>query len=127
MAGLGLTTAQVLQLGGGDERLSALYQAAAALVYPSKYEGFGIPPLEAMWLDCPVICSNSSSIPEVVGEAGEYFDPLDQDSIRSSMERVLQSTERRQELIGLGRIRRELFTWERCAQQTAEVYRRLVS
>ena len=127
MAGLGLASTQVVHMGGGDERLSALYKAAAALVYPSRYEGFGIPPLEAMWLDCPVICSNSSSIPEVVGDAGDYFDPLDHESIRSSMERVLQSTERRHELIGLGRVRRELFTWKRCAQQTAEVYRRLVS
>ena len=127
MAGLGLTSAQVEHVAGGDDRLAALYQGAAALVYPSKYEGFGIPPLEAMSLDCPVICSQSSSIPEVVGQAGEYFDPFDVDSIRSSMEHVLQSTERRRELVSLGRVRRELFTWERCAQQTADIYRRLVT
>ncbi len=127
MAGLGLSVAQVEHVGGGDDRLASLYQGAAALVYPSKYEGFGIPPLEAMSLDCPVICSSTSSIPEVVGQAGEYFDPFDHDSIRYSMERVLQSTERRLELVSLGRIRRELFTWERCAQQTAGIYRRLVT
>ena len=127
MAGLGLTTAQVVHVAGGDDRLAAMYQGAAALVYPSKYEGFGIPPLEAMSLDCPVICSQTSSIPEVVGQAGEYFDPVDIDSIRFSMERVLQSTERRRELVSFGRVRRELFTWERCAQQTADTYRRLVT
>jgi glycosyltransferase involved in cell wall biosynthesis len=127
MAELGLTSAQVEHVAGGDDRLAALYQGAAALVYPSKYEGFGIPPLEAMSLDCPVICSQTSSIPEVVGQAGEYFDPNDIDSIRVSMERVLQSTERRDELVSLGRVRRELFTWERCAQQTADIYRRLVT
>jgi glycosyltransferase involved in cell wall biosynthesis len=127
MAGLGLTGTQVEQISGGDDRLAALYQGAAALVYPSRYEGFGIPPLEAMSLDCPVICSNTSSIPEVVGQAGEYFDPVDIDSIRFSMERVLQSTERRRELVSLGRVRSELFTWERCAQQTADIYRRLVT
>lgn len=127
MAGLGLTTTQVVYIAGDDNRLAALYQGAAALVYPSKYEGFGIPPLEAMSLDCPVICSQTSSIPEVVGSAGEYFDPFDVESIRYSMERVLQSTERRRELVSLGRARRELFTWERCAQQTADIYRRLVT
>jgi glycosyltransferase involved in cell wall biosynthesis len=127
MAGLGLTTVQVVHVTGGDDRLAALYQGAAALVYPSKYEGFGIPPLEAMSLDCPVICSQTSSIPEVVGQAGEYFDPVDIDSIRFSMERVLQSTERRRELVSLGRERCELFTWERCAKQTADIYRRLVT
>jgi glycosyltransferase involved in cell wall biosynthesis len=122
---LGFTESRVIQLGGGDQRLAALYQNAAAFVYPSKYEGFGIPPLEAMSLDCPVICSNASSIPEVVGEAGEYFDPHDVESIRASLERVLQSSARRQELIALGRVRRELFSWSRCAKETHNVYLRL--
>ena len=127
MAGLGLALEQVMHVGGSDERLAAMYKGAAALVYPSKYEGFGIPPLEAMSLDCPVICSNTSSIPEVVGEAGEYFDPFDQDSIRAAIERVLQSPARRQQLVVLGRSRCKLFSWERCAEQTAAVYRRLVA
>ena len=127
MAGLGLAPEQVLHVGGSDERLAALYKGAAALVYPSKYEGFGIPPLEAMSLDCPVICSNTSSIPEVVGEAGEYFDPFDPDSIRVAIERVLQSPERREQLLARGRSRCELFSWERCAEQTAAVYRRLIA
>ena len=96
-------------------------------VYPSKYEGFGIPPLEAMSLDCPVICSNTSSIPEVVGDAGEYFDPYDVDSIMSSIERVLQSSVRRAELVLLGRERCKRFSWKRCAQETLAVYRRLAA
>lgn len=127
MAGLGLSASQVIHVGGGDDRLAALYQAAAAFVYPSKYEGFGIPPLEAMSLDCPVICSNTSSIPEVVGDAGEYFDPCDQDSIRGSIEAVLQSSARRPELVALGRERCKRFSWERCAQETLAVYRRLAA
>ena len=127
MAGLGLSAVQVVQVGGGDDRLAALYKGAAAFVYPSKYEGFGIPPLEAMSLDCPVICSNTSSIPEVVGLAGEYFDPYDQDSIRVAMERVLQSSARRAELVSLGRERCKRFSWERCAQETLAVYRRLAA
>lgn len=127
MSKLGLKEAQIIHLGGGDDRLAALYSGAAAFVYPSKYEGFGIPPLEAMSLDCPVICSNTSSIPEVVGEAGEYFDPHDVESMRDSIEQVLQSSARRQELISLGRRRRELFSWQRCAQETYNVYRRLAA
>jgi glycosyltransferase involved in cell wall biosynthesis len=127
IAGLGLSATQVIHVGGGDDRLAALYKGAAAFVYPSKYEGFGIPPLEAMSLDCPVICSNASSIPEVVGDAGEYFDPDDLYSIRVSIERVLQSSARRAELVLLGRERCKRFTWERCAQETLAVYRRLVA
>ena len=123
---LGLTEKDLLQLGGGDDRLAALYRGAAAFVYPSQYEGFGIPPLEAMFMDCPVICSDTSSMPEVVGDAGEFFDPLDTGSIRSALERVLQSPQRRAELIKRGYSRRLMFNWERCAQETMSVYRRLV-
>jgi glycosyltransferase involved in cell wall biosynthesis len=57
--------------------LAGLYEHASAFIYPSLYEGFGIPPLEAMSYGCPVVCSKTSSIPEVVGDAGEYFDPGD--------------------------------------------------
>jgi len=127
MSGLGQSATQVIHVGGGDDRLAALYKGAAAFVYPSKYEGFGIPPLEAMSLDCPVICSNTSSIPEVVGDAGEYFDPYDVDSIMSSIERVLQSSVRRAELVLLGRERCKRFSWKRCAQETLAVYRRLAA
>lgn len=124
---LGLSESQVVHLGGGDDRLAALYKGAAALVYPSMYEGFGIPPLEAMSLDCPVICSNTSSIPEVVGQAGEYFDPYSTESMLVAIENVLQSSSRRQELVELGHRRRQLFSWERCALETYDVYRRLAS
>lgn len=122
---LDLSPNQVLQIGGADDRLAALYQGAAAFVYPSQYEGFGIPPLEAMSLDCPVICGNTSSIPEVVGEAGAYFDPFDVGSMRNSIEQVLQSTERRAQLVEMGRLRCQSFSWERCANETLSVYRKL--
>ena len=127
IAALGLTAMQVIHLGGGDDRLAALYKGAAAFVYPSRYEGFGIPPLEAMSLNCPVICSNTSSIPEVVGEAGEYFNPLDIEAIGAAIERVLQSPVRRSELVALGQSRCKQFSWERCAQETHNVYRRLAA
>ena len=122
---LDLKATQVRHIAGGDDRLAALYRGAAAFVYPSKYEGFGIPPLEAMSLDCPVICSRCSSIPEVVGDAGEYFDPHDVGSLTHAIERVLQSAERREELVALGRARCREFSWERCAQDTLSIYRTL--
>ncbi len=121
-----LSADEVVQIGGSDERLAALYEGASAFVYPSKYEGFGIPPLEAMSLGCPVICSNTSSIPEVVGSAGEYFDPSDVQSIRRALERVLESKSRRAELIDLGNARVSLFSWDRCAAETLDIYRKLV-
>jgi glycosyltransferase involved in cell wall biosynthesis len=125
LARLGLGESQVAHLQGGDRRLAALYAGAAALVYPSIYEGFGMPPLEAMSLGCPVICSLTSSIPEVVADAGEYFDPISPESIREALERVLQSPERRAELIASGSARCRLFSWDRCARETYRVYETL--
>ena len=125
LAGIGLSEAQVIHLSGGDDRLAALYRGASVFVYPSIYEGFGIPPLEAMSLDCPVVCSRTTSIPEVVGEAAEYFDPGDVESIMHAVEKVLQSPSRRSELIALGCLRRELFSWKRCARETLDVYKGL--
>ncbi len=123
---LGLDRSQVRQLGGDDRLLASLYTCASAFVYPSLYEGFGIPPLEAMSHDCPVICSNTSSIPEVVGDAGEYFDPGEIDSIGAAIECVIKSKARREELIAKGRERRNCFGWDRCASETLDVYRKLI-
>jgi glycosyltransferase involved in cell wall biosynthesis len=117
---------QLLQINGDDNRLAGFYRGTALFVYPSLYEGFGVPPLEAMSLGCPVACSNNSSIPEVVGEAGEYFDPNDIDSMRVAMERVLNSMARRAELIDRGLVRCTQFSWRKCAEQTLEVYQGLL-
>jgi glycosyltransferase involved in cell wall biosynthesis len=126
-AEISLDERHVAHLAGGDDCLAALYEGAAAFVYPSRYEGFGIPPLEAMSLGCPVICGRTSSIPEVVGNAGEYFDPDDVDSLRTAIERVLRDPAHRQALIELGRARCREFSWERCARETHDVYRTLVA
>ena len=123
---LGVSRRQVEQINADDSILAELYRNAAAFIYPSRYEGFGIPPLEAMFLRCPVICSNSSSIPEVVGDAGEYFDLDCRDSLRAAIERVLQSKERRKFLIQKGIERCEVFSWERCASETLAIYQSLV-
>jgi glycosyltransferase involved in cell wall biosynthesis len=119
--------ARVRYLGGSDAVLAACYAHASLFVCPSIYEGFGIPVLEAMSLDCPVACSNSSSLPEVVGDAARLFDPLDRDSIRSELEAVLDSPSAATALKERGRIRRELFSWRSCAEKTVGIYRRVLS
>ncbi len=126
MVKLGLDRDQVIQLGGGDELLSRLYKRASAFVYPSLYEGFGIPPLEAMSNDCPVICGKTSSIPEVVGDAGEYFNSSDVDSMRTAIEGIVRSESRSKELIEKGHLRLKSFSWDRCATETLEVYKKLI-
>lgn len=121
-----LTSEQVVYVSGEDVKLAAYYKNASVFVYPSLYEGFGIPPLEAMSAGCPVICSNTSSIPEVVGDAGEYFDPLSMNSIKTAIEKILSSDEKRLKLIKNGYKQCKQFSWARCAQETLEVYRGLV-
>ena len=125
-ATLGLGNHQLVHRAGNDQVLASLYRNAAAFVYPSLYEGFGIPPLEAMAMGCPVISSNTSSLPEVVGDAGEYFDPLSEESMMAAMERVTQSSSRSGELVELGRQQYRKFSWEKCAQETMMVYRSLL-
>ena len=122
---LGISEGRLRHVSGGDDVMAQLYATAAAFVYPSVYEGFGIPPLEAMSVGCPVICSNSSSLPEVVGDAAELFDPLDEEQLRNAMERVVTSEGLRQELIARGRRRCAAFSWEGCAQETLSIYRKL--
>ncbi|NJD35821.1 MAG: glycosyltransferase family 4 protein [Betaproteobacteria bacterium] len=123
---LGLNSSQVAQVGGSDAALEKYYRSAAAFVYPSLYEGFGFPPLEAMSYDCPVICSNAGSIPEVVGDAGEYFGPGNPESLREAIESVVGSDSRRRFLIAKGRDRLACFSWDRCAADTLAVYLKLV-
>lgn len=122
---LGFSVGQVKQLGGEDEVLNNLYKKAAALVYPSIYEGFGLPPLEAMSHQCPVISSNTSAMPEIIAQAGEYFDPCSTENMTAAIEAVVLSSSRTQELINIGLARKKHFTWERCAQETLGVYRAL--
>ena len=112
----------VVQLSGDDNSLANLYSHASAFVYPSLYEGFGIPLLEAMSYRCPVICSNCSSFPEVAGDAAEYFDPFSIENIAYALERILMSPERSETLIARGEKRVQQFSWEKCADQTRLVY-----
>nr|WP_315202184.1 glycosyltransferase family 1 protein [uncultured Albidiferax sp.] len=114
---------RVRQMGGSDAVLASCYRHAALFVYPSLYEGFGIPPLEAMSMDCPVACSNTSSIPEVVGDAAAYFDPSSVDSLRSTLENVLGASTFSADLVERGKVRLMRYSWRRCAEQTVDIYR----
>jgi glycosyltransferase involved in cell wall biosynthesis len=117
--------AHIRHASGGDEQLGAHYRGALAFVYPSLYEGFGFPPLEAMACGCPVVCSNTSSIPEVAGDAALYVDPHSLDDVRTALEKIVGDTGLRERLIGAGKARAALFSWERCARETMDIYRGL--
>lgn len=121
---LGLSD-RVRHCQGPDAMLATLYRHAAAMVYPSRYEGFGFPPLEAMHYGCPVLASNTSSIPEVVGEAGLLFDPTEREDLVHKLERVLGDTALQQRLIAAGHQRERTYSWDACARQTLEFYREL--
>ena len=123
---LHLPLTQVRQISGDDRKLAALYEQAAMFVYPSLYEGFGLPPLEAMSFNCPVACSNISSMPEVVGNAAIQFDPLDTDSIANALIILASDPALRAKLIAFGESRVAMFSWEQCAKQTLEVYRAML-
>lgn len=100
-----------------DAQLRALYEAAATFVFPSLYEGFGIPPLEAMRCGCPVVASRASSIPEVCGDAADYFDPLDPLTMIAAIEALLDAPARRAALVARGLARAEAFSWDYAAQR----------
>lgn len=107
------------------EYLNPLYNAAEVFVYPSLYEGFGLPVIEAMSCGTPVITSNISSLPEVAGEAGVLIDPEDTEGLAQAMEKVLTSNELHQTLRERGIKQAAIFSWNRTAAQTLEVYRSL--
>ncbi len=119
---LGLDDA--IQITGfvADEDLAALYSGATAFVYPSLYEGFGLPPLEAMSCGCPVITSNCSSLLEVVGPAGVQVDPYNVPALMAAMERLMNDPAFGDELRHRGLERAREFSWQRCIAQTALAY-----
>lgn len=125
IAELGLT-ARVRQYTVSDAALSQLYRQTAVFVYPSLYEGFGFPILEAYTNECPVALSRASCFPEIAGEAGAYFDPLSSESMAATIRRVLDDSDYRSRLIALGQKRLPRYTWAETARQTEAVYASLL-
>lgn len=109
-----------------DTELKRWYAHAALLVFPSLYEGFGLPSLEAMACGCPVTAARASAVPEVCGEAALYFDPYDITDMSSKIRRAIEDNVLREELRARGAERARLFRWESCADTTAEVVRELM-
>ena len=109
-----------------DTDLPALYSGAVAFIFPSLYEGFGLPPLEAMACGAPVLCSNAASLPEVVADAAITFDPYNVDAMATVMRQVLADADVRETLRQRGLARATQFTWERTARETWAVYQRVL-
>jgi glycosyltransferase involved in cell wall biosynthesis len=123
---LGVRRERIRHESGSDSDLALAYRRATLFVYPSRYEGFGIPLLEAMNLACPVICSNAGALPEVVNDAALLFEPDSASDLSNAIERLLGDTDLRRSLVERGRERVRQFSWERCAQETLDIYQRLL-
>ncbi|MEH1944251.1 MAG: glycosyltransferase family 1 protein [Nostoc sp.] len=109
-----------------NELVALFYSKADVFVYPSHYEGFGLPVLEAMTLGVPVISSNTSSIPEVTGDAAILVDPNNPIELGEAILKVISDSQLRQELINKGKARAKLFSWERTAKETLNAYRTII-
>lgn len=123
--GLGLSS-RFSQRNASDEELAYFYEEAICFVYPSLYEGFGIPILEAFACGCPLVCSNSSSMPEVAADAAIYFDPTSVHSMYNSIKKVLEDGALRSSLVNLGQKRLMTFSWERVARETYCLYKEFI-
>lgn len=123
---LGFRHNQVKYVEGDDSKLAQFYSSASIFVNPSLYEGFGLTPLEAMSYKCPVASSNTSSMPEVIGDAAEFFDPESIDDMKQAIENVLYSPSKSKDLIEFGIERCKLFSWERCSNETLSIYKKLI-
>jgi alpha-1,3-rhamnosyl/mannosyltransferase len=123
-----IRTGQVRQLGYLERiELATLMAGALTLVYPSIYEGFGLPPLEAMASGVPVICANSSSLPEVVGDAGVLVDPYNDTDLVQVLLQMIEDNLWRSEMAGKAIQRASMFTWQICVEKTIAVYQTIAS
>lgn len=117
---------KTIQMAYSDEELPTIYNKALCFVYPSRYEGFGIPILEAWACDCPIVISNSSCFPEVAGDAAIYFNPDDTRDMEQKISMFIENQELRNHMVKLGRERLAKFSWEKTAEETYELYKDLI-
>lgn len=108
------------------ERINELYNIADALLFPSRFEGFGLPPIEAMAAGCPVVCSNATSLPEVVGDAASMHDPDNAEQFAASINHILTKPDFRNSLIERGIKRARFFSWDTAAHAMLDIYREFV-
>ena len=124
---LGIAENRVMQISGSDAVLASLYKGATAMIYPSLYEGFGMPILEAFGMNCPVIASRLGAMPEVGGNGVEYFEDQTPVGMAYSIEAIVYNAARVAELRALGRTRLSQFSWDSCARETSIVYNNTLS
>ncbi len=108
-----------------DKHLAEIYNGATALVYPSLYEGFGLPIVEAMACGCPVICSDTASMPEAAGGAALFINPKKSDELSAAIECMVSNQETRTDLISKGHAQAKRFNWERTARKTLDVFKKV--
>jgi len=117
---------RVLQFQVEDNELYLYYKNALAFVFPSIYEGFGLPILEAFACDCPVALSNTSCFPEIAGDAALYFDPFNKNEIFETINHIIESPDTRKHLIHAGKIRLSMYSWEKTAIETINLYKEVI-
>jgi len=118
---------QAVSMGLSDDVLYSIYRHALVFVFPSIFEGFGIPILEAFANECPVCLSNSSCFPEIAGDAAMYFNPADSESIRESIDKIITDKDVANNLRKKGLERLSLFSWQKAAQETFDIYKKMGS
>ena len=118
---------KLIHIKASDIELQELYSRALLFVYPSLYEGFGIPILEAYACHCPVALSNASCFPEIAGDAACYFDPYSENSILKAIKEIIYNPQKRKGLIEAGNAQLKLYSWEKASKQTEEVYLKVYS
>lgn len=118
---------QTFQYDFQEKELGMLYKSALCFVFPSKYEGFGIPVLESMYSGCPVVLTNYSSFPEVAGDAGVYFEKDNEIDLREKIELLINSPLEREKYIDLGYQRIKLFDWDTAAKKCSKLYKSVLN
>lgn len=117
---------KIIQIEGNDIMLANVYKFAAALIYPSLYEGFGIPLVEAMSYGCPLLVSNASCLPEIAQDAALYFDPQSPEDLADKMKVITSDVVLRNKLKEKGLYRSSYFSWDKCANETYEFYKEVI-